>query len=75
MCIIIAGSELSLIEFGGLTPPHMLEVCSTHEDKVGIKCMGSGGGKTPTKPKLYLFFSNLRHFEQDEVDVISLVHL
>jgi hypothetical protein len=22
MCIVVAGSELSLVEFGGLTPPH-----------------------------------------------------
>ena len=31
--------------------------------------MGSVGGKTPTELKLYLFFSNLRYIEQDEVDV------
>ena len=48
VCIIIAGSELSLVELGGSTPPHLLEVCSTHEDKVEIKCMGSVGEKTPT---------------------------
>ena len=34
--------------------------------------MGSVGGKTPTEPKLYLFFSNLWHIEQDEVDVYVL---
>ena len=32
-------------------------MCPTHKDKVEIKCMGSVGGKTPTEPKLYLFFS------------------
>jgi len=32
-------------------------VYSAHKDKVEIKCMGSVGGKTPIKPKLYLFFS------------------
>ena len=32
-------------------------MCSAHKDKVEIKCMGSVGGKTPIKPKLYLFFS------------------
>jgi len=48
VCIIIAGSELSLVELGGSTPPHLLVVCSSHEDKVEIKCMGSVGGKTPT---------------------------
>jgi hypothetical protein len=34
--------------------------------------MSSVGVKTPTEPKLYLFFSILRHFEQDEVDVMCL---
>jgi hypothetical protein len=34
--------------------------------------MGSVGVKTPIEPKLYLFFSILRHFEQDEVDVMCL---
>ena len=52
MCIIIAGSELSLVKFGGSTPPHLLEVCSTHKDRVEIKCMGFVGGKTPIEPKL-----------------------
>ena len=76
MCIIIAGSEHSLVELGGSTPPHLLEVCSAHEDKVEIKCMGSVGGKTPTEPKLYLFFSNLRHIEQDDkVDAMCFVQL
>jgi len=37
--------------------------------------MGSVGGKTPTEPKLYLLFSNLRHIEQDEVDVVCFVQL
>ena len=61
VCIIIAGSELSLVELGGSTPPHLLKVCSAHEDKVEIKCMGSVGEKITTEPKFYLFFSNLRH--------------
>jgi len=41
-------------------------VCKT---KVGIKCMGSAGGKTQTEPNLflYLFFSILRHIKQDKV--------
>jgi hypothetical protein len=37
--------------------------------------MGFAGGKTPTEPKLYLLFSNLRHIEQDEVDVYVLCSL
>ena len=72
MCIIIGGLELSLVEFGGSTPPHLLEVCFAHKDRVEIKCMGSVGGKTPTELELYLFFSNIRHIEQDEVDVHML---
>ena len=37
--------------------------------------MGSVGGKTPIEPKLYLFFSNLRHIEQDnKVDDMCIVH-
>ena len=35
------------------------KVCSAHKDKVEIKCMGSVGGKTPTEPKIYLFFLTL----------------
>jgi hypothetical protein len=50
-----SGSELSLIEFGGSAPPHLLEVCFAHNDKVEIKCMGSVGGKTPIEPKHYIF--------------------
>ena len=75
MCIVIVGLELSLVEFGGSTPHNLLEVCSARKDKVEIKCMSSVGGKTPTEPKLYLFFSNLRHIEQDEVNVICCVQL
>ena len=36
--------------------------------------MSSVGGKTPTEPKLYSFFSSLRHVEYDKVDVMCLVH-
>ena len=67
----LAGSKPSLVEIGELTifPHTLLEVCPAHKDKVEIKCMSSVGGKTPTEPKLFLFFSNLRHIEYDEVDV------
>jgi hypothetical protein len=37
--------------------------------------MDSIGGKSPTEPKLFLFFSNLRHIEQDEVEVVCFVYL
>jgi hypothetical protein len=30
------------------------------------------GGETPTKPKLCSLFSNLRHIEQDKVDIYVL---
>ena len=57
MCIIIADSELLLVAFGDRLPHTLLGVCSAHKDNVEIKSMGSIGGKTPTEPKLYLFFS------------------
>ena len=59
---------------GDLLPHTLLKVCSAHEDKKEIKCMGSVGGKTPIEPKPYLFFSSLRHIEYDKADVICLVH-
>jgi hypothetical protein len=31
--------------------------------------MGSVGGKTPIEPKVYSFFSNLMHSEQEKADV------
>jgi hypothetical protein len=43
-------------DFGLIAPPHLLEVCSAHNNKIEIKCMGSIGGKTPTELKLYIFF-------------------
>ena len=54
--------------------PHtLLEVCSTHKDKVEIKCMGSVGGKIPTEPKLYLlFFSSLGTSNHVIVDVMCI---
>jgi hypothetical protein len=36
--------------------------------------MGFVGGKTPTEPKLYSYFSNLRHIERDKVDIMWIVH-
>jgi hypothetical protein len=56
VCIIIAGSELSLVELGGSTPPHLLEVCYTHEDKVEIKYMGSFGGKHQQNQNFIYYF-------------------
>ena len=73
MCIITAGSELSLVEFGGSTPHTLLKVCSAHKDKVEIKCMGSVGGKTPIEPKLYLlFFSSPGTSNHVTVDVMCI---
>jgi hypothetical protein len=42
-------------------------VCPAHKDKANIKCMGSVGGKAPTKPKVCSFISILKHIEQDKV--------
>ena len=52
----------------------MLEVCPAIKqgrDQVHGLCWW----ETPTEPKLYLFFSILRHIEQDEVDVVCFVQL
>jgi len=73
----LTGSDLSLVEIWGINwlSHTLLEVCPTHKDKIEIKCLGSVGEKTPTEPKLYLFFSNLKHIERDEVDVMCFVQL
>ena len=72
MCIVIVGSELSLVEFGGSTPRHLLEVCSAHKDRVEIKCMGSVGGKTTTEPKLIYSSLTLGTSYHVTVDVIFI---
>jgi hypothetical protein len=74
---MFTSSKLSLIEFWGIDKPlqSLLEVCSACKDKIETKCMGSFGGKTPIKPKLYLLFSSLGHMEQDEVDIMYFVQL
>ena len=73
----LTGLEPSLVKIWGIDEllHTLLEVCPAHKDKVEIKCIGSAGGKTPIEPKLYLFFSNLRHIEYDRVDVMCFVHL
>ena len=72
MSIVIVSSELSLVEFEGLTPPHLLEVCSAHKDRVEIKCMGSIGGKTPTEPKLIYSSLTLGTSNHVMVDVMCV---
>jgi hypothetical protein len=74
---MITGSELSLVEFWRIDKPlhTLLEVCPSCKDKLGIKCMCSIGGKTPTEPKFYLSLSNLGHIEQDEFNVMCFVQL
>jgi hypothetical protein len=50
------------------------KVCSAHNDKIEIKCMGSVGGKTPIEPKLYFFsFLALGTLNHDKVDVMCIV--
>ena len=72
MCIVIVGLELSLVEFGGSTPPHLLEVCSAHKDRVEIKCIGSVGEKTPTEPKLIYSSLTLGTSNHVTVDVMRI---
>ena len=62
---------LSLVGFWGIDNllHILLKVCPAHKDKEEIKCMGFVGGKAPIEPKFYSFLSNLRHNEQDKVDV------
>ena len=74
MCIVIVSSELSLAEFGGSALPHLLKVCSAHKDRVEIKCMGSVGGKTPTKPKLIYSSLTLGTLNHVKVHVMCIVH-
>jgi hypothetical protein len=47
----LIGLEFSLVEIWEIDELllTLLEVCPTHKDKIEIKCMGSIGGKTPTK--------------------------
>ena len=72
----LTGSKLLLIEIGESTDSPTLFLKRVLLIRQGeIKYMGSVGGKTPTESKLYLLFSNLRHIEQDEVDVICCVQL
>ena len=70
--IIIVGLELSLVEFGGSTPPHLLEVCSAHKDGVEIKCMGFVGGITPAEPKLIYSSLTLSTSNHVTVDVMCI---
>ena len=72
MCIIIAGSEHSLVEFGVSTPPHLLKVCSAQKDMVEMKCMGSVCGKTPTEPKLIYSSLTLGTSNHVTVDVMCI---
>ena len=74
MCIIIASSELSLIEFKDQFPHTLLKVCYTHKDKVEIKCMGSIGGKTPKEPKLIYSSLTLGISNHVKVDVMCIFH-
>jgi hypothetical protein len=63
----------SICRVWGIVSLHiLLEIDSTHKDKVEIKYMGFVGGKIPTEPEIYSFFSSLRH---DKIDVVYIVHL
>ena len=50
------------------TPSGFARSVPAHRDKAEIKCMGPVGEKHQQNLKVYLFFSNLKHSEQDKVD-------
>ena len=60
-CRILSGDKLHHIIF---------EVCPAYKYKVEVNCMGSVGGKTPTEPNPYSFFSILRH--NDNIIVLCI---
>ena len=70
---MFVGQDVHFVEVGrsGRLLYILLEVCPACKDKVEIKCMGSVGGKTPTEPKVCLFYSNLGHIEQDNILFIT----
>jgi hypothetical protein len=49
-------------------------VCSAHEDKVEIKCMGSVGGKTPIEPKLYYSSLAIGTLNLDRVNIMCIIY-
>jgi hypothetical protein len=49
-------------------------VCSSHQDKVEIKCKGSVGEKTPTEPKLIYTSLALGRMNDAKIDVMCIVH-
>jgi hypothetical protein len=49
-------------------------VCSAHEDKVEIKCMGSVGGKTPIEPKLSYSSLALGTLNHDRVNIMCIIY-
>jgi len=49
-------------------------VCSSHQDKVEIKCMCSVGEKTPIEPKLIYTSLALGRMNDDKIDVMCIVH-
>ena len=57
------------------SPPCFARSVPAHRDKAEIKCMGPVGGKHQRNQKVCLFFSNLKHSEQDKVDKFMSVAL
>ena len=73
----LASSEPSLIELWELIvfPHTLLEMCLAHKTRWRSSAWALLVGKHQQNQNFYLFFSNLRHIEQNEVDVMCFVQL
>ena len=71
----LTGSEHSSIEIGESTFPTLCLKCVLLIRQGRDQVHGLCWWKNTTEPKLYSFFSSLRHMEQDEVDVMRFVQL
>ena len=71
---LLSNSKLSLVEFGESIPPHLLEVCSAHKDRVEIKCMGSVGGKTQQNQNFIYSSLALGTLNHDRANVMCIIY-
>ena len=73
LVLSLIGSEPSLVEIGESTFPILSLKCVLLIRQGRDQVHGLCWWETPTELKFYSFFSNLRHIEQDKVDVITWV--
>ena len=73
----LIGLEPSLVEIRESTvfPHTLLEMCPAHKTRWRSSAWAMLVGKHQQNQNFYLFFSNLRHIEQNEVDVMCFVQL